>query len=95
MRPTSSQRKHHYAIVDEVDSVLIDEADPDHLRPAQRRRARIRAAQAQSGAVGPKQRQAVNGFITEAKKKLGGGFRQGDGHTGGWPCLPGFAQASL
>ena len=75
MRPDQLvQRKHHYAIVDEVDSVLIDEArtpliisgptpkgdehEFDQLKPKV-----VQLVQ--------KQRQTVNGFITEAKKKLG------------------------
>ena len=75
MRPDQLvQRKHHYAIVDEVDSVLIDEArtpliisgptpkgdehEFDELKPKV-----VQLVQ--------KQRQAVNGMITEAKKKLG------------------------
>ena len=75
MRPDQLvQGKHHYAIVDEVDSVLIDEArtpliisgptpkgdehEFDGLKPKV-----VQLIQ--------KQRQAVNAMITEAKKKLG------------------------
>lgn len=75
MRPDQLvQGKHHFAIVDEVDSVLIDEArtpliisgptpkgdehEFDGLKP--------KVVQLMQ-----KQRQAVNNMITEAKKKLG------------------------
>ncbi len=75
MRPDQLvQGKHHYAIVDEVDSVLIDEArtpliisgptpkgdehEFDELKPKV-----VQLVQ--------KQRQTVNGLLTEAKKKLG------------------------
>ena len=70
------QRKHHYAIVDEVDSVLIDEARTpliisgptpkgDEHEFEQLRPKVVQLIQ--------KQKQAVNGFITDAKKKLGDG----------------------
>ena len=70
------QQKHHYAIVDEVDSVLIDEARTpliisgptpkgDEHEFEQLRPKVVQLVQ--------KQKQAVNGFITDAKKKLGDG----------------------
>ena len=100
MRPDQLvQGKHHYAIVDEVDSVLIDEArtpliisgptpkgdehEFDGLKPKV-----VQLIQ--------KQRQAVNAMITEAKKKLGTeGADKETTRTGGLgfvPRIPGIAQ---
>ena len=75
MRPDQLvQRKHHYAIVDEVDSVLIDEArTPLIISGPTPKGDEHEFEQLKPKVVQliQKQRQAVNGFITEAKKKLG------------------------
>ena len=75
MRPDQLvQRKHHFAIVDEVDSVLIDEArTPLIISGPTPKGDEHEFEQLKPKVVQliQKQRQAVNGFITEAKKKLG------------------------
>ncbi|MFZ4784712.1 MAG: preprotein translocase subunit SecA [Flavobacteriales bacterium] len=67
------QRKHHFAIVDEVDSVLIDEARTPLIISG----PTPKGDQQEFDALKPKvqllvnaQRQVVNDFITLAKKKL-------------------------
>ncbi|MGB1574103.1 MAG: preprotein translocase subunit SecA, partial [Flavobacteriales bacterium] len=75
MRPDQLvQRKHHYAIVDEVDSVLIDEARTPLIISGPTPKGdehEFEQLKPKVVQLVQKQRQAVNGFITEAKKKLG------------------------
>ena len=75
MRPDQLvQRKHHYAIVDEVDSVLIDEARTPLIISGPTPKGdehEFEQLKPKVVQLFQKQRQAVNGFITEAKKKLG------------------------
>ncbi|MFT5183369.1 MAG: preprotein translocase subunit SecA [Flavobacteriales bacterium] len=84
------QRKHHFAIVDEVDSVLIDEArtpliisgattkvhdqEFDELRP-------------KIEALHSVQKKAVTEFLSEAKKLLGDDSSKDDVKTGGVSLL--------
>ncbi|MGB0180091.1 MAG: DEAD/DEAH box helicase, partial [Flavobacteriales bacterium] len=87
MRPEQLvQRKHHFAIVDEVDSVLIDEArtpliisgptpkgdehEFDQLKPKVVSLVQV-------------QQKAAQGFLTEAKKKLVEGASKEDVEAGG------------
>lgn len=68
------QRKHHYAIVDEVDSVLIDEARTPLIISGPTPKGdehEFEQLKPKVVQLFQKQRQAVNGFITESKKKLG------------------------
>lgn len=71
------QRKHHFAMVDEVDSVLIDDArtpliisgpigKQDNIEQFFELRPRIEK-------IVEAQKKAVNGFLTEAKKKIAEG----------------------
>jgi preprotein translocase subunit SecA len=67
------QRKHHFAIIDEVDSVLIDEARTPLIISG----PTTKGDQQEFDALKPKiqvlmnaQKSAVNDFLTEAKKKL-------------------------
>jgi preprotein translocase subunit SecA len=69
------QRRHHYAIVDEVDSVLIDEARTPLIISG----PTPRGDQQEFEALKPRvvqlvqaQQQAVQGFLTEAKRLLTG-----------------------
>lgn len=75
MRPDQLvQRKHHYAIVDEVDSVLIDEARTPLIISGPTPKGdehEFEQLKPKVVQLVKKQREAVNGFITEAKKKLG------------------------
>jgi len=75
MRPDQLvQRKHHYAIVDEVDSVLIDEARTPLIISGPTPKGdehEFEQLKPKVVQLVEKQRQTVNGFITEAKKKLG------------------------
>ena len=75
MRPDQLvQRKHHYAIVDEVDSVLIDEARTPLIISGPTPKGdehEFEQLKPKVVQLVQKQRQVVNGFITEAKKKLG------------------------
>jgi len=75
MRPDQLvQRKHHYAIVDEVDSVLIDEARTPLIISGPTPKGdehEFEQLKPKVVQLVQKQRQAVNGFITEAKRKLG------------------------
>ena len=75
MRPDQLvQRKHHYAIVDEVDSVLIDEARTPLIISGPTPKGdehEFEQLKPKVVQLVQKQRQTVNGFITEAKKKLG------------------------
>ena len=75
MRPDQLvQRKHHFAIVDEVDSVLIDEARTPLIISGPTPKGdehEFEQLKPKVVQLVQKQRQAVNGFITEAKKKLG------------------------
>ncbi len=68
------QRKHHYAIVDEVDSVLIDDARTPLIISGPTPRGDQQLFDDLKGQVAKlysAQRQLVTQLITEAKKKLG------------------------
>ncbi|MCB0762160.1 MAG: preprotein translocase subunit SecA [Flavobacteriales bacterium] len=84
------QRKHHYAIVDEVDSVLIDEArtpliisgptGKTHDQEFDQLRPRIES-------LYNVQRKAVTEFLTDAKKRLSDGGGKEDTKQGGISLL--------
>ncbi len=78
------QRKHHYAMIDEVDSVLVDEArtpliisgpvprgDEHDFQELKPRVARLYEAQ----------KKLVNGFLQEARKKISEGNNQEGGEA--------------
>ncbi len=84
------QRKHHYAIVDEVDSVLIDEARTPLIISG----PTPKGDQHEFNELKPKvqllmnaQKQVVTGFITEAKKLLTKDGASKDENTAGGLAL--------
>jgi len=67
------QRKHHYAIIDEIDSVLIDEARTPLIISGpvpQGDKHEYNALKPRIDKLVKKQRQLVNKYLAEAKKKI-------------------------
>ncbi|UJH66860.1 preprotein translocase subunit SecA [Allomuricauda sp. SCSIO 65647] len=80
------QRPHHYAIVDEVDSVLIDDARTPLIISGpvpEGDRHEFNELKPKVADIVQKQRQYLTGVLAEAKKKI----TEGDGKEGGFLLL--------